>query len=256
VDEYVEDAIDSVLHGAFGDLEVVVIDDGSTDQTPERIRAYTDPSSSRFDSRVRHFQQPNLGKSRAINRAFKEARGEYFTILDADDVLPPDSLKVRYHEVEKRLDAPDVIVGGFEVFRGGTILSQRYPPEESVPEALRWKFLMAPTTPFSLNNCIIHRDAVRVTGSFDPALQRVQDVDYALRLLSHVSTVVPISEIVYRYRKHRSSVRQRLRMRLRTILYRIRVIWKNTEGPKRPFVTLYNIALDLAKLFYEINRVY
>lgn len=256
VAEYLEDAIDSVLRGTFGDLEVLVVDDGSTDATPERIRTYTDTSSSRYDPRVRCLQQPNRGKSCAVNRAFQEARGQYVTILDADDVLPPASLESRYREVERRSGTPDVVVGGFEVFRESTTVSQRYPPDESDPEVIRWKFLTEPTTPFSLNNCIIHRDAIQATGHFDPAFQRVQDVDYALRLLRHVSTVIPIREVVYRYRKHRSSVRQRLRMRLRTILYRIRVVWKNTDGWQRLLVTLYNVALDLAKLLYELYRVY
>jgi glycosyltransferase involved in cell wall biosynthesis len=254
--EYLENAVDSVLGGTFSDLEILIIDDGSTDATPERIQAYTDPSSSRHDTRVRCLQQSNRGKSHAINRAFQEARGQYFTILDADDILPPTSLESRYREVEKRSDAPDVVVGGLEVFRGGTTVSQRYPPKESDPEVIRWKFLMEPTTPFSLNNCLIRRDAIRATGDFDPALRRVQDVDYALRLFRHVSTVVPISEIVYRYRKHRSGVQQRLRMRLWTVLYRVRVVWKNTEGQQRLIVTLYNVALDLAKLLYELCRVY
>ena len=80
---------ESLCKQSFHDLEWVVVDDGSTDNTEEIVK-------SRFDNQnfpIHYFRQENGGKHTAINRGVKEAKGELFLILDSDDSLPADSLK-------------------------------------------------------------------------------------------------------------------------------------------------------------------
>src|SRR5690606_29655357 len=88
--DYVGHAIDSVIGQSYENWELLIVDDGSTDRSPDIIRQYAD---SNF--RIRVITQDNQGVSKARNLALENARGAYITFLDADDWLPPDSLKAR-----------------------------------------------------------------------------------------------------------------------------------------------------------------
>ncbi|MCX7013771.1 MAG: glycosyltransferase family A protein [Candidatus Sumerlaeota bacterium] len=83
---WVPEAIDSVLAQTFKDFEVIVVDDGSTDNTRETLLRYGD--------RIRYLHQDNAGVSAARNRGILEARGEWITFLDSDDVWLPNRLAV------------------------------------------------------------------------------------------------------------------------------------------------------------------
>lgn len=85
---YLSRAIESCLQQTHGNLEVIVIDDGSTDGTGEMVRSIGDP-------RVLYHYQENQGVSSARNRGLKEAKGNFIVFLDADDRLTEDSIEVR-----------------------------------------------------------------------------------------------------------------------------------------------------------------
>jgi len=82
---YVEQAVASVLQSAYPAHEVIVVDDGSTDDGPRRVSAMGDP-------RVRLIRQPNAGVSAARNRGISEASGDHIAFLDADDYWTPEHL--------------------------------------------------------------------------------------------------------------------------------------------------------------------
>lgn len=81
-------ALDSVVSQSVRDVEVLVVDDGSTDGTREIVMNW----EKEHDLRIRYFSQPNQGKHVAHNLAISEACGEFFTTLDSDDQLAPDAL--------------------------------------------------------------------------------------------------------------------------------------------------------------------
>jgi glycosyltransferase involved in cell wall biosynthesis len=85
---YLSRTIESCLQQTHGNLEVIVIDDGSTDGTGEMVRSIGDP-------RVLYHYQENQGVSSARNRGLKEAKGNFIVFLDADDRLTEDSIEVR-----------------------------------------------------------------------------------------------------------------------------------------------------------------
>ena len=87
-DQHITEAIQSVLDQTYGHWELLVVNDGSTDDTVEKIRLFA-------DARVRYFFQENRGVSAARNIGLAHMRGDYFCFLDADDVMPPRSLESR-----------------------------------------------------------------------------------------------------------------------------------------------------------------
>jgi len=84
-EKYVEQAVDSVLRSRYPVHELIVVDDGSTDEGPRRVAAMAEP-------RLRLIRQPNRGVSAARNRAIREASGDYVAFLDADDCWTPEYL--------------------------------------------------------------------------------------------------------------------------------------------------------------------
>lgn len=98
------EAIDSVLSQDLDDMELIVIDDGSTDDTEERARAYGD--------RIRYYRQENKGLSTARNRGIELANGEYIALLDDDDWFMPGKLRLQ----AALLDAQPGLSGTFSNF--------------------------------------------------------------------------------------------------------------------------------------------
>ena len=84
IEKYIRQTIDSVLAQSFTDYEVIVIDDGSTDQTPQLLESY--------GTRIKVIRQSNQGPEAARNKAAALAQGEYLAMLDHDDLLLPCAL--------------------------------------------------------------------------------------------------------------------------------------------------------------------
>lgn len=87
-EKYIRECLDSALGQTYSDIELVIVDDGSTDSTPSIIRTY-----AARDSRVKIFFQQNRGPSAARNLALRMAEGEWIMCLDSDDALAPDAVE-------------------------------------------------------------------------------------------------------------------------------------------------------------------
>ncbi len=114
VAEYLPAALDSVLSQTLTDLEVIAVDDGSTDECLEILRAY-----ERRDYRVRVLTQPNSGQGVARNLGVQSARGEFLTFLDSDDTLPPDAYATMAQGLQR--SGSDFAVGNLRRLRHGEL---------------------------------------------------------------------------------------------------------------------------------------
>ncbi|HLT72344.1 MAG TPA: glycosyltransferase family 2 protein, partial [Cyclobacteriaceae bacterium] len=122
-DIYVELAITSVIKQTYANWELLVVDDGSVDKSNEIIEAYANK-----DSRIKTFHQPNRGVSSARNLALENARGEYIAFLDADDWLPPDSLRSRIRKFTES-PATTFVDGRVDVYNeAGNVLQRSWAP--------------------------------------------------------------------------------------------------------------------------------
>jgi len=119
-DQYLRTAIDSALNQNFRDFELIIIDDGSTDDSREIIREYADHRKTRV------IFQENKGLNKSIDVAIKAARGTYVIRLDADDFLDPNALLVLSNELEEDEDAALVFPDYYYVDENDEVIGQEH----------------------------------------------------------------------------------------------------------------------------------
>ena len=102
-EKYLRDAVSSVLGQTYKDLELIAVNDGSSDSSPEILK-----EAAASDKRVRIIDQPNGGVSRARNAALEQARGEWIYCMDSDDVIESDMLE----EMLRSSEGCDVVISG------------------------------------------------------------------------------------------------------------------------------------------------
>jgi hypothetical protein len=152
---HVEAAVDSVLGQNFGDFELIVVDDGSTDGTAEAL-------AGRDDIRLRLARRPRLGRAAALNHALGLARGRYIANLDADDVALPGRLAVPVGFLDQH---PEVAVVGSAVQpfvgRAAGRRPRRLPRSD---RAIRWSFLVR--NPIFHSSATFRADAATAVGGY------------------------------------------------------------------------------------------
>jgi glycosyltransferase involved in cell wall biosynthesis len=205
--KYIREAATSVLAQTFRDLELIVVDDGSTDGTADVVRA--EP-----DSRIRLITQPNAGPSAARNRGCRAARSSrYIAFLDADDTWDADKLRqqVAFLDANRNCGAVGTLVryvssAGRPVGYGG----------ERVTAASRDAVARGELYPFhAMGTMVARRDVLDRVGDFDEALGRIgsEDLDFVARL-AQIAPIDVLPAVLASYRVHSESAMARHRARI------------------------------------------
>jgi glycosyltransferase involved in cell wall biosynthesis len=163
-EQYLKDAIESILSQTFCDFEFIVIDDGSSDSTPDILAHYQQREPRVLAHRFDH----NRGLSAALNFGIRLARGEYIARMDADDISLPNRLQEQVGFMDAH---PEIGVCGTWVELIGAIEGQiwKYPTRH---EAIHARMLFA--------NTLVHPSVImRVVSIKENALQYDEDVRYA-----------------------------------------------------------------------------
>ena len=198
--KYVEEAIDSVLgQNVPGDsFEILVVDDGSTDDTPDRM--------GKFDGKIRYFQKQNGGQASAFNFGFAHARGEIVALLDADDVWLPDKLGRICQEFDKHPEAGMAYHRMYRWKESGELSPDGdfAPISGYVPES-RTKLL---AYPMMSTSCLAFRRAALEPLLPIPEVLRSQADAYLTALIIFQAPVIAIGEFLGKYRVHGANLFQ------------------------------------------------
>ena len=188
-EQTIVETIRSVQSQTFSDFELIVIDDGSTDRTLERLE-------TAGDSRLRIFSYENAGAPSARNRGIARATGEYLAFIDADDLWTPDKLHHQVAALQTRAAAGVAYSWTRFVDQNGRELSEQRPLffEGDVYQ----KLLMSNFT-CSGSNVLVRRQAIDAAGGFDVSLKVSQDWEFCVRLAARWPfVVVSRHQILYR----------------------------------------------------------
>jgi GT2 family glycosyltransferase len=192
---YLPEALQSIQRQTLTNLELIVVDDGSTDRTPDILADF-----ARRDDRIRVVRLQKGGVSVALNRACAEARGPFLARMDADDVALPDRLALQVAFLESHPDA--AVVGGAGIFvdeRGRELGVAAYPrTDDEVAEILE-----SGRSPVMHPSVTMTSRAFRAVAGYRSIVDGAEDYDLWLRLSSY-GRITNIPQPVLHYRIHES----------------------------------------------------
>lgn len=117
--KYIKDAVESVLNQTYGDLKLIIVDDGSTDNTEQIITPYLS------DSRVCYIKQPNSGSSAARNYGLSMTEGNFVAFIDSDDIWSRDKLAIQIN-ILMALPEVDLVCSDFSAVTGADIMERSH----------------------------------------------------------------------------------------------------------------------------------
>lgn len=192
---YIGEAIESVLKQTLRSFELILINDGSTDDTEEIIQKFQ-------DERIRYIYQSNKGQAAACNRGLREANGDYIKFFDADDVMNPEHLAAQLAVIES--DTTTVACCAWARFYNDIPYSAEFKERdvnrEEIPlnwlkHTLSQRYDMMPGWLW-----LIPKKIMDQAGGWDEELTLNNDFEFSIRVLLHASAVkfAPNAKLFYR----------------------------------------------------------
>jgi glycosyltransferase involved in cell wall biosynthesis len=201
---FLESTLCSIYAQSFQDFEVLLVDDGSTDETAAVV-------SSQYPQ-VRLFRQANAGISQARNTGLQSARGKYIAFMDHDDFWHPQKLEVQVRLLDEAPASAGACYGEFHTWDGTSTPS--FPadlgwPPRLVPELSGWIYHELLLTNWVLFSTVLFkREVFAAVGEFDPDLPPADDWDIALRV-SRRFQFLKMQDVVALYRTHAAQTSRR-----------------------------------------------
>lgn len=197
-EKYVDDAINSILNQTFTDFELIIINDGSTDETHAKICAHHDPKILYIPL------QQNQGKCKALNTGMQKARGKYICVMDSDHIAHADRLQNQYNYLETHKTI-DMIGGQATVIDGeGQFTGQQFSQPVCSPGQLKVYLL---TGNHTLHSSLFFRKKIlwKPDLYYNERYKILPEYDFVVRAAASVS-VKNIDQPVIQYRRYRQAV--------------------------------------------------
>ncbi|MEH7887297.1 glycosyltransferase [Bacillus sp. JJ1609] len=194
--KFLKATISSLLNQTEKELELVIVNDGSTDNSEEVILSFN-------DKRIKYFKQENKGVAEAFNKGLSEAEGDFITFHGADDISLP-------HRFESSLRVLNISDMGF-VHADMLLITENGSPfgywqsANILPENL-YSFFLNVGTPFNNPTMVFKREALKNEIMYDPTIKVGSDTDFILKALKSDSLSYHIPEPLYLYRRHQTNV--------------------------------------------------
>ena len=246
---YIREAIESALNQTYKNIEVIVVDDGSTDESKEIIKS--------FGKKIKAYFLPHKNANVARNFGFKKSKGKYIQFLDSDDIILPEKIEKQVELLEKT--GAEMALCGFKylihigeknILKGPVYIEDRYARDLLLlfTEGSLW---YPPFTP------LYRRELVEASGGWNESLELTQDLHFDFQIASlepYVENVKLIGGLYRRYKGKKEGREWRLKWNIcadATLEYLYSIVQK-----KRPELTKYlaKYFLIRARGWYEFDK--
>lgn len=196
---YLDESLASITAQEYRDFEIVIVDDGSTDETPRIIERWL-----ARDERIVTIRQENGGISRACNAGLALARGEYLARQDADDISLPHRLAKQVAALDANADAVCVTLGRVWIDPSGKKIGEP-PTLVRPPDVVQLLLHLTPTAVGVPGQAMMRTATMRAVGGWDPKFRVAQGWEFATRVAQH-GRFLMLPEPGMLYRIHRKRV--------------------------------------------------
>jgi len=192
-EKYLREAIDSILSQSYTDFEFIIVNDGSTDNSPSIIKSYSDKRIRLIDN------EQNIGLTKSLNRAIKQGRGEYIARQDVDDISLPQRLEEQVKYLEQH---PEIVALG----------TSRYVIDEDGKIMRKEAALLKPghnlfqANAFTHGSVMFRKAVIDELGGYNEVFRYSQDYELWLRVAQH-HQIRNLPQVLYKLRSHGANIR-------------------------------------------------
>jgi glycosyltransferase involved in cell wall biosynthesis len=200
---FVLHAVQSALEQTYSPVEVIVVDDGSTDDTRERLVTRED--------RIRYVYQSNGGPSKARNRGINEAQGDLIAFLDADDQWLPDKLQKQWKSLQANPDTCLVHTDLYRLYEPSGAIVHKYRDRKRFSGYCYNEFFWG--NALLTSSVLVTRRCLEEIGKFDEEIGYAEDLDLWIRIARYFPLSYVVEPLVL-YREHPTNASRNQRMML------------------------------------------
>ncbi len=254
-EDYIAETIDSCLNQRYDNIEIIIVDDGSSDLGLSIAKEYENKHTN-----IQVEVQKNSGAPVARNRAFKLSTGEYIQYIDADDLLHPDKIRLQM-EVLKTADDLTIVFGRWGTFKKSidNVFWEDLPINKNYDDPRQFLIeLWASGTAAITHLWLVPRVLIEESGGWDENLARNQDGDFFARVVIKASKVLFVVESTGYYRKdnENSISKQVSRKALQSSLKSFESYMKLMQNDMDKFEVRRSLALVYSRFLYKIPPSY
>lgn len=188
-ERYLGEALESILKQTYQSLEIIVVDDGSTDGTAAVI--------DRYAEQVRFLRQPNAGTAAARNLGLNAANGEFIAFLDADDLWHPEKLERQTARFQTRPELDYCVAHVQNFWVPELIEEERRFRDHRISKALPG---------YSTGTLLVRRALFDTVGQFNPAIKHADDTEWFLRASEHGAAMELLPDVLLYRRLHQTNL--------------------------------------------------
>ena len=254
--EYIADTIESCLNQTYGNVEIVIVDDGSTDGSEQIIKKYV-----KLYNNIKYYRQNNYGAPRARNLAFEKSSGEYIQYLDADDLISKNKIASQIEIAKTYNYAPDIIFSSKFSYFTNSIKDAKYfkqTIDKSYNSGIDWLIDSWSGGGFGVvMGWLTHRKLIQKAGKWDETLKKNQDGEFFSRVLLNAKRVIMTDNTMVYYRRtgSHSISSSRSEEAIYSVLESLKKYKKNIKGINN-ILLKEALALAYANFIREYYKTY
>lgn len=239
-EDYIVKCLESVYNQTLKDIEIIVIDDGSTDKSVEKIEKYIIEK----EDKIKLIKQFNQNASIARNKGIEKATGEYLYFLDSDDMLENETI---LEKIYNDITGYDLLIGNYNIIdENENKISERILKQDCLIDIeSKYKYTLISPVP---SNKLFKNDIIKRQNLYFSNVKIGQDLNFFLKYLSVIENIKCVDYYIYKYRVLQNSMSRKINFNIFDIYYNFQQIKKYYKLNDK--LSEYNKYITIAELMH------